>query len=89
MPCLYLLLDKLLPFIKVIEYAEEADVKGKKSVHCHQDMLQEQHIGYQCVLKYLGKTKFKFDYHMPVKKFYPLHTVLPSHIKTRLIQWEL
>lgn len=67
MPCLYPLLDKLPAFIKVIEYAEEADIKGEKSVHCHQDMLQERHIGYQCVLKYLGKTKFKFDYHMPVK----------------------
>lgn len=33
-------------FIKVIKYAEEADVKGKKSIHCCQDTLQEQHIVY-------------------------------------------
>lgn len=55
MPCLYPLLEKLLAFIKVIKYAEEADVKGKKSVHCCQDLLQEQHIGYQHVLNHLAK----------------------------------
>jgi len=81
---LYPLLEKLLAFIKVFEYTEEDDVKGKKSVCCCQDTLQEQHIGYRCVLKYMGKTKFKFDYHMPVKKCFSYTLSAPAALNSGL-----